>query len=593
MLGFSPWIALLAIALAALVVRLLPAYDLGRVERVLNSRWAPAVAGVGSGLLALWLWGSLTRTPVIHDESAYLLQAELFAHFRWTGVAPPVPEFFEQLHVLVDGVLASKYPPGNSLVLALGVLVGLPGLPVIVMNAVAGALMFALARHVGGGAVAVLTWIAWQSSFPMIYYHANYMSESVSGLAWLVTWWGIVRWRNADGRKWLVVAAGAVAWCMITRPLTGLALGVVALSVVLWRCRATGAWRDLIPAATLGALILAIVPLWSWRTTGDMRVMPLTAYTKMYVPFDKPGFASGRDDRPSQRLPRDLLRIQNAFYREHLHHTLAALPGIAWDRVKMLDRDAFYEWRGGLRLFALIGLIALSVEGWVVLAAFAAQFALYLTYAHPAWWTMYYVECMPVLAFLSALGMVRLFGLLFRSGDVVDAAGASNDSRLTRIAAALRRSLTSPANLDSRRVTAAALLVTAAGLVAGGAVARQVKSTLREDHSFYDAFTRLVRQIPDQRAIVFVRYADKHPDGLSLVRNVPALDRAPVWTVYDRGEDNARLLALAPERTAYLFEEKSWTLKPLATRGPQALSRSKAKPVPDSLRVLQAGQRRR
>ena len=122
--------------------------------------------------------------------------------------------------MLVDGVLASKYPPGNSLILTLGVLVGLPGLPVVVMNALAGALMFALARRAAGGVVALLTWIAWQSSFPNIYYHANYMSESVSGLAWLVTLWAIMRWHRGEGRKWLVVAAAALAWCMITRPLS-------------------------------------------------------------------------------------------------------------------------------------------------------------------------------------------------------------------------------------------------------------------------------------------------------------------------------------------------------------------------------------
>src|SRR5690242_10875947 len=560
MLGLSPWIPLLAITLAALLVRIVPAFESDAVERVLNGRWAPAGAAALSVLLSLWLWGSLSRTPVIHDESAYLLQAQLFARFQWTAPGRPLPEFFEQLHVLVDGVLASKYPPGNSLILALGVLVGLPGLPIVLLNAAGSGLMFVLARRIGGGVVALLTWIISESCFPMIYYHANYMSESVSALAWLVTWWGIMRWHQGDGRKWLVAGAGAVAWCMVTRPVTGLALGIVALIVVLWCSRRTHRWRDLVPAAALAGAILAIIPLWSWRTTGDFRVMPLTAYTKMYVPFDKPGFASTRgDDRPSPRLPFDLLRIQNAFYREHLHHTVAALPAIARERVKMLDRDAFYEWRGGLRLFMLIGLIALSVEGWIVLAAFASQFVLYLSYAHPAWWTMYYVECIPVLAFVTALGMARFFALLYRPAASTGAERRTIVSHLTSAVAFLRRGPASAMDVDRRRLVTAAVLVTIAGFVAAASVVRQVKSTLAQDHSFYDAFTELVRQIPDQRAIVFVRYTEKHPDGLSLVRNVADLDRAPIWTVYDRGDDNERLLALASDRVPYLFDEKSWT----------------------------------
>jgi hypothetical protein len=68
-------------------------------------------------------------------------------------------------------------------------------------------------------------------------------------------------------------------------------------------------------------------------------------------------------------------------------------------------------------------------------------------------------------------------------------------------------------------------------------------------------------------AIVFVRYAASHNDGLSLVRNAPNLDEAPVWTVYDRGAENARLMALAPERVPYLFDEATWTLQPLARTG--------------------------
>jgi len=162
------------------------------------------------------------------------------------------------------------------------------------------------------------------------------------------------------------------------------------------------------------------------------------------------------------------------------------------------------------------------------------QFLLYLTYAHPAFWTLYYVEVMPVLAFLIALGMARVFQFFAKraSGGVTAPFGAT-------------------------------VITAAAGLVAVVAVVRQVKNTLREDHSYYDAFTRLVSRIPDERAIVFVRYGDKHLDGLSLVRNVPDLAAAPVWTVYDRGPDNARLMALAPERAPYLFDEASWTLRRL------------------------------
>ena len=59
-----------------------------------------------------WLWGGLDQVAVIHDEAAYLLQAKLYAGFHWTAPGLPLPEFFEQYHVLVTPVMTPKYLSG-------------------------------------------------------------------------------------------------------------------------------------------------------------------------------------------------------------------------------------------------------------------------------------------------------------------------------------------------------------------------------------------------------------------------------------------------------------------------------------------------
>jgi hypothetical protein len=322
---------------------------------------------------------------------------------------------------------------------------------------------------------------------------------------------------------------------VITRPLTGAALAVVALAIVVQRCRILGRWRDLTPPLLVGALVLTLLPLWSWRTTGDVAVSPLADYTAKFVPFDKPGFGARANEAPSATLPRDQWITSAAFYQEHARHTLRALPAIAWQRITMLDRDAWYEWRGGLRVFALLGLLALTIEGWIAIIAFASQFALYLSYAHPSGWTLYYIECAPVPAFLTALGIVWLFRLL----------GGRDQDRA------------------SRRILAGTLLLAAPALAICVLVARQVKSQIASDHAYYNAFSELLTRIPDKPAVVFVRYGEHHADGVSLVRNVVDPDRAAVWTVYDRGRDNAKLLSAAPNRAPYLFDEGKWTLRRL------------------------------
>lgn len=561
MLGWNPWSAAGVVVLVALLARLLVPLRIGgesalarlgdAVGRALASRWAPAVFGVLTALAGWYVWGSLSQTSVIHDESAYLLQARLFTHLHWTGPARPLPAFFEQMYVLVSPVLASKYPPGNSLVLAPGVLLGLPGLPVILLNGASGALVFALGRRFGGAAVALLAWTLWITSFPVLYFHAMYLSEVPTSFSWLLAWWGLLRWRERGRARDLAVTAAAVGLCTISRPLTGVALALPVLATVvaiLVRRHRSGkaiAWRTLTPALVVGIAAIAIIPLWNWRTTGDVRLSPLAEYTSRYVPFDRPGFGATKAELPSAELPWDQRITSAAFYADHVEHTLARLPRNAAQRLRFIVHDMFYDWRAGLGVFALVGIFALPAAAWIAVAAYVLQFLLYLSYAHGPSWTLYYIEGMPLLAFLAALGIAVVGRRVLRAG-------------------APAHSATPTASGGALAAIAAVLVLLA--ILPGERTVAMVRGQIAGDHQLYDTFRALVRQrIPQGRAIVFVRYARTHNDGLALVRNDPWLDQSRVWTVYDRGPDDARLIALAPDRTPYLFDEATWKLEPMAT----------------------------
>jgi len=519
------------------------------VERWLAGRATPVVFGVLPTLAAAWVWGGVRRVPVFHDEAAYLLQARIFASGRWASPPPPIPEFFEQFHVLVAPVMASKYPPGHSLLMAPGAAIGLPGLVPLLLAGLAGTLLYLLARRAAGVWAAFLAWLLWMAAPANVAWRASYLSENTSSAACLLALWLWVRWRDTGAARWLAAAAVAVGWCAITRPLTALLfalpLGIVTLAEVVRRRR----WRSLAAGLAAGVATLSIIPLWSARTTGDWRVTPWAAYTRAYMDYDHPGFGEFGEP-PTRMLPPDVAQVNRGYRKGHRGHVVGQLPAIALSRAGELVKavalwDALELPATPFIAYAVMALLVAAMiwgavegppEARFACATVAAMFLGYLVYAHPPGWTLYYVELYPGLAFLAAVGLLRMLEAAARELKRPDV---------------------------PRWRTRAALL--AAGVVAIAAVGNVAveRSDARTRQRAPRAFAALMRLVPDRRALVFVRYAPGHSPHQSLVQNAPDVARARLAFAYDRGADNARLIRAMPGRALYLYDEAASKLRPL------------------------------
>jgi hypothetical protein len=477
----------------------------------------PLLCGAITALWLTWLFGGLTPTPSIHDEQSYLLQAQLLATGRIAGPARPLAEFFEQYYVFVTPVTSSRYPPGWALALLPGVLLGLPALMPVLLTGATAALLVAGVRRLGGPIVALLAWLLWLGMPGELRFRPTLLTEHLSTLLMLGGWWSLVEWRKTGTTRWLLLLGAATAWLGITRPLTGLMYALVAAVILLPDLVRERRWRPAVGAVLVGLPFVALLLWHDHAVTGSVLTTPLKRYSEIYFPFDLPGY--GLDTTPARRaLPPEMALFSEQTRPLHVDFVPARLPGIAWERLTRLAHH--FGGNFGIPLLLIAAGIGMATGGsvarWSGLFALA-HFASYLTFAHQPTWTVYYLEFGPWVAALAALGVGKVAG---RGLGPMAAAGYA---AIVAVAAL-------PAAREYRVDMAAAEV----------------------------AWGRRVAEVPAP-AIIFVRTRPTHNAHDQLVVNGADLDAAPRWIVHDRGAENARLMALAPERSAWLYDEATDT----------------------------------
>ena len=230
--------------------------------------------------------------PGIHDEYSYLLMADTFAHGRLANPTHPLWISFESFHINWFPAYASKYPPGQGAVLALGQWLSHPWIGVLLsVAAMCAAILWMLqawlpARwaFLGAALVALKFGIA-------SYWINSYWGGAVAAIGGALVLGAMPRIvRSARTRDALLLGLG-IAILANTRPYEGVIFCLPVAGWFLWwlagktnpqfpaRIRLI---KVLAPLVVVLALTIGFIGYYNWRLTGNALLFPHVLNSRTY-----------------------------------------------------------------------------------------------------------------------------------------------------------------------------------------------------------------------------------------------------------------------------------------------------------------------
>lgn len=352
--------------------------------------------------------------PAAHDDFAYLLDGDTFAHGRLSNPTPPLWPHFETMHVLMVPRYIAKFPIGQGVIFAVGtILFGRPLAAMwIVAVAACAAIWWALRvwttpslALLGGLAAAVHpTFLDWTES-----YHGGALAAL--GGALLLAGAGKLRAKPSVA---ISAAMGVgVVFLAVSRPYEGLvfAIAIAILLLVDFRCEMLRVAPAGLAIAIAGLLFIAYD---NWSITGNPLLLPYSVYEQQYDPT--PNFLWEHARPIPHYRNAEMEFVYRVFYLGQYKRVHA--PGGLWDETAkkfdviesaILGRPAGRTFENAWPLFwiLVVALLALIVEDRVARRLSLALLIFAFAPFSIIWWLeLHYLA--PATAVIVCLAMLAL-----------------------------------------------------------------------------------------------------------------------------------------------------------------------------------------
>jgi hypothetical protein len=294
--------------------------------------------------------------PGIHDEYSYLLLGDTLAHGRLANPTHPMWMSFESFHINWFPAYASKYPPGQGAVLALGQLLGSPWIGVL-LNAAAmsAAILWMLQAWLparwallGASLVALKFGIA-------SYWMNSYWGGALAAIGGALVLGAMPRIvRRARARDALLLGLG-MAILATTRPLEGFLFCLPVAGWFLWwlagKTKSPASPRTRIirvfaPLAIALTLTVAFIAYYNWRVTGNALLFPHVLNSRTYRSTGL--FLWDRPQLPLTYHNQQFEDFYNGWEREDYDNTWSGVQTVSTE--KLIRGGSVFFWWGALLL---------------------------------------------------------------------------------------------------------------------------------------------------------------------------------------------------------------------------------------------------
>ena len=236
--------------------------------------------------------------PAYHDEYSYLFQARTFQAGRFSFDSVEfMPQIFDQMHVLNEGRMASRYFPGVGAWIAPFDALGDPVIGHWLAGALAAAFVFLAGREIGGTATGLVAGGLFALA-PGVSLFGNLLLAHHPTLAALCCFlFAYLRFRRTQSNVWAMVAGTALVFAMLCRPMTAAGFGL-PFGIHLF-CSDVGRSirrKSLKPLAGIGSMAIPIacgfgfLLFYNQAITGEAFKTPYQIYTDTYTPRHVYGF---------------------------------------------------------------------------------------------------------------------------------------------------------------------------------------------------------------------------------------------------------------------------------------------------------------